>query len=226
MYPRIFISHHFYLGLNITLTEHFHHVIHVLRKGVGDCLCCVDLDGSIWDARIVDIENDSYSIEVISLKLQDSKDASYSIAFGNIRPHRAAMLVEKCTEIGIDNFYPLITDYVQVRHCNCARLERVGLSAAQQSQRSRLPKVYEMQKLEELPLNEEWVVAVPGASDYLGSGNRKIVGALIGPEGGFSYKEVEWCVSRGVRTVNLGRRILRAETACIVAATLLVSKEV
>jgi len=151
-----------------------------------------------------------------------------------IKGQRFDWVLEKGTELGVAAFVPAVSGRSQVRpsQASSARLERwrrVIVEAAEQSGRSRLPGI-------SLPLPfEEACAAGAGFRILPWEGEREVslgdllaaqqlavpaVSLFIGPEGGFPLDEVQLARRQGVRTVSLGRRVLRAETAAIVAVAL------
>ncbi|MEK7848775.1 MAG: RsmE family RNA methyltransferase [Chloroflexota bacterium] len=140
------------------------------------------------------------------------------------------LVLQKGTELGISAFYPVfslrsvVTD---VRPNKQGRWGRVLSEAAEQSGRGRLPLLAEpvlfadacegLEGLSLLPYEEEKAV---GLKEVLRRGDRPSpINLFIGPEGRFEAEEVEFARSRGIIPVCLGPRILRAETAGLVAAT-------
>ena len=140
------------------------------------------------------------------------------------------LVLQKGTEVGVSAFYPVfslrsvVTD---VRPHKQERWERVLTEAAEQSGRGRLPLLSEpvlftdacegVEGLSLIPYEGE---GVTGLKEVLRS--NKVDGLLnlfIGPEGGFEDQEVDFARSQGITPVSLGPRILRAETAGLVAAT-------
>jgi 16S rRNA (uracil1498-N3)-methyltransferase len=151
-----------------------------------------------------------------------------------IRPNRFDLVLEKGTEIGVSRFVPLITarSQNQVEEPSAARAERwqrIVTEAAEQSGRGRVPAVESPQTFGEalpqspglrlLPYEEEHSSGGRSLGDYLrGLRERpQVVSVFIGPEGGFEPEEVELARREGAAVVTLGPRVLRSETAGIVA---------
>lgn len=151
---------------------------------------------------------------------------------------RIEWLFQKGTELGVSAFMPLITDRTERKVLGKEeRLQRILKEAAEQSGRGKVPNLLEARKFEKIFLSDagERIVVVPhpGAeqkfSDFckkklMKDGLKEIV-ICVGPEGGFTHREIEIAKSNGAHLVSLGNRILRAETvgmvmAMIVAAAL------
>lgn len=143
------------------------------------------------------------------------------VAFVPVKGERPELVVQKLTEIGVDDIYPLAPTTRSVVKWdaervdkNHARLAKVSREASMQSRRVWLPIVHEIRTLESVVTLEGCVVADPNGRS-LSSADRLIV---VGPEGGFSTDELA-----SATTVSLGESILRAETAAIVAGALMVN---
>jgi 16S rRNA (uracil1498-N3)-methyltransferase len=132
------------------------------------------------------------------------------------------LVVQKLTEVGIDDIYPLApTAYSVVKweadraEKHHLRLAKVAREAAMQSRRVWLPEVHRVQSLASLMADHTVAFAEPGGAP-LDVSHHLVV---VGPEGGFSHEELQGAPA----TVSLGESVLRAETAAIVAGTLMVS---
>jgi 16S rRNA (uracil1498-N3)-methyltransferase len=147
-------------------------------------------------------------------------------------------LVEKATEVGVSRIIPLITARSVVRaeagSNKTERWRRIAVEAAEQSGRSSVPVVEGPLQLSEAIDSVGGVGVLPyeGAGEGAPSIQEALtdridelfataeVSLFIGPEGGFEEEEVRTAVGRGISVVTLGRRVLRAETAGLVASTL------
>ena len=138
---------------------------------------------------------------------------------------RTEWLLEKATEIGVDEITPIFTFHSERRRLRHDRMERILLAAMKQSQRAWLPQLH-------APLGfDSFLEQDFGASQCLLAYIDDLVNSLlqdtyhprkdvviaIGPEGGFSAAEVEKARGKGFTTVSLGPYRLRTETAGIVA---------
>jgi 16S rRNA (uracil1498-N3)-methyltransferase len=142
------------------------------------------------------------------------------VAFAPVKGEKPEVIVQKLTEIGIDEIIPLTPTRFSVVKWDSARaekllerLQRVAREAAMQSRRVWLPKVCGVTPLASVLAQYSASLAEPGGKPV--DGNDRCV--VIGPEGGFAPEELEQCTKR----VSLGESILRAETAAIVAGALM-----
>ncbi|HAE92724.1 RsmE family RNA methyltransferase [Tissierella praeacuta] len=147
------------------------------------------------------------------------------------------LIVQKCTEVGVKKFYPVITHRSVVKikdikkeQSKVERWNSIADEAAKQSKRDILPKVQNIVSFDEMIdlLKDEDNIIVPYEDEkgtvikekLKGISNKKIH-LIIGPEGGFEPSEIEKLKNVGANIVTLGPRILRTETAGIVAATII-----
>ena len=146
-------------------------------------------------------------------------------------------IVQKATEIGVKEIYPIITNRTVVKIDNnkkeknkVDRWNKISEEAAKQSKRDIIPKVNSVLSFKEMIniLKDEENILVPyenqegiGIKDIIKKISNKKIHVIIGPEGGFEEEEIEELKDIGSNTVSLGPRILRTETAGIVALSIL-----
>jgi 16S rRNA (uracil1498-N3)-methyltransferase len=134
-------------------------------------------------------------------------------------------VIEKATELGVQAITPVRSRHVIARRPSHERWRRIALAAAKQSGRTQVPRVEEPVALEALLAAPRpglgvlvWEGEAAGLADLPGAA--AAVTLVVGPEGGFAAAEVERARAHGFVTLGLGPRILRAETAAIVATAL------
>lgn len=203
------------------------HVTQVLRKRVGDELTLVDGKGSWFRAVISDLGKRRCVLEV-ETAFNYAPRASHRLSL-YVAPtkniDRFEWMLEKATEIGVDEIFPIISEHSERSRLRPDRLERVLESAMKQSLRAWLPVLHPVGKLADvmtdLPEGTTGFFAylgdreVPLLRDTCPTGQD--VRVFIGPEGGFSPSEAELAKSRGYSWVSLGPNRLRTETAAITA---------
>jgi 16S rRNA (uracil1498-N3)-methyltransferase len=199
------------------LGEDRHHFERVLRLRPGAPITISDGQGA-WRWAGFGAELTVRS----EVSLVPAPEPAVTIGFALLKGERPELVVQKLTEIGVDRIVPLRADRCVVQwggeraERHLARLRRVAREAAMQCRRARLPEILPVATTARL-------AAEPGAVLADASGDppdlrRPLV--LVGPEGGWSETERELAVPR----VALGPHVLRAETAAIVAGTLLVAR--
>ena len=142
------------------------------------------------------------------------------IAFAPVKGEKPELIVQKLTELGIDEIIPLAPTVRSVVRWDSAkaakqtgRLQRVANEASMQSRRVWLPVVHPVTQLADLASRHEVAFAEPGGVE-VSAVHRTIV---VGPEGGFAPDEL----GNSISSVSLGESVLRAETAAIVAGALM-----
>ena len=139
---------------------------------------------------------------------------------------RTEWAIEKCVEMGVDEITLLLCDHSERKTVNIDRLQKILVSAAKQSLKTRFPILHPMTKMTDLQIAGDRFIAhcIEG---YKASDNKYALQqcvqrghattVLIGAEGDFSPAEVEWALANGYKPVSLGAARLRTETAAIVA---------
>lgn len=221
--PRIFVDydrleHEQYV--RVTNQHDTHHLIRVMRCKITDLVECVTINGVAWECRIHEIQRSLIIVIVMNQISQLSSQIKPSLAFALVRPNRTALIIEKCTEVGITDFYPLITERTQIdtKHINFDRLHTVAKSAAQQSRQLHIPTIHAPKYLHQLAIDNSCAICCTSAQSTNRLSSAEITTALVGPEGGFTEEEEQYCIANGAIAASLGISILRTETAAIIAA--------
>jgi 16S rRNA (uracil1498-N3)-methyltransferase len=206
----------------------------VLRLRVGDHVLLLDNTGREYEVELTALTpTASQGVVLVSRQGAGEPNVRLVLYQALIKGQRFDWVLEKGTELGVAGFVPVVSSRSQLRvsQASAARTERwrrVVVEAAEQSGRCRLPEISSPLSFEEACASAAGLRILPwegerevGLRDVLaGEGAIDAVSLFVGPEGGFPPEEVELARRQGVRTVSLGRRILRAETAAIVAAAL------
>jgi 16S rRNA (uracil1498-N3)-methyltransferase len=215
----------------ITLTGREFDHLRVLRATIGDPVTVFDGAGLEADSQVIGVDEMSITLELGEIRavtLEPPK--AITLAIGLLKADKLADVVRACTELGVNKFQLLITEFSDAKEIGAQKLERlrrISLEAAKQCRRSVVPEILEPIKLIHLEPGSCSIVAHPGS----GIRAREVitwdspVTVITGPEGGFSSREIELLESRGVTQVGLGPRILRAETAPIALIAALTAAE-
>jgi len=196
-----------------------HHLVKVLRIRESDVISVSDGRGS-WATATLRPDGELGLLE--GPHFVPAPTHRLGVAFVPVKGEKPELVVQKLTEIGIDDIFPLApTAYSVVKweadraEKHHVRLAKVAREAAMQSRRVWLPEVHRVQMLANLMTDHAVAFAEPGGAP-LDASHHLVV---VGPEGGFSHEELHGAPA----TVSLGESVLRAETAAIVAGTLMVS---
>lgn len=205
------------------------HAVRVLRYGVGDEILLTDGRGSTYKAVITSAHPRRCEFRVLtSEKQQRGHDFHLHIAIAPTKNiERLEWMVEKCTEIGVDEITPLLCRFSERKQLRIDRLEKIILSAAKQSLTPYLPVLHDLTPYDEFIRSHrpderaQCFIAHCYESDkrLLRSEIQpgKDITVLIGPEGDFSEQEVQDALQIGYLPVSLGKSRLRTETAGVVA---------
>ncbi len=232
---RLFLSEDCIAENTVAITGSLiHRLRNVLRLGAGDHI--VVLDNSGWEYEVELRTTGRNRLEgVVTNKALAAGEPRTRITLYQalLKGSSFEMVLQKCTEIGVMSFVPMVCERCVAGEPTSNRLSRWGniiVEAAQQSRRGKLPVLHSLVQFKEaceigagasiLPWEGE---GVRGVGDVLRSLPRAEdapeISIFVGPEGGFSVGEVQYAQSWGITPVSLGKRILRAETAGLVAAT-------
>jgi 16S rRNA (uracil1498-N3)-methyltransferase len=205
-----------------------------LRLNVGDSLFLTNGKGVLAEVLIIKIQKDNYTIDVKNI---NENYGELSVALGLAIPildnrERFEFALEKAIELGISDFYPIITKYTQKKIINIERLKQKAIAAIEQCKRSVLPNIHEPIRLQELlKLNspyEQFIISDMDGEylqDNVPSTPLRMSLIFVGPEGGFSDDELELFHSDArCSFIKLSSRRLRAETAAITVLGIISSK--
>jgi len=212
------------------------HISRVLRLQVGNSIIIVAPDGSAGLAEINSILVDSVVCTLKETILED-KETSLNVYLAQGLPKSDKMdyIVQKAVELGVKGIYPMDAEHSVVQYDQAKknkRLERwqkIAVEAAKQCGRARVPIVEPIRGLAAIlgSLEGETVVLMLyegqtalGMKEALAKYRAQNYLLLVGPEGGFSAKEVALCQDHGACIVTLGPRILRTETAALAGVSI------
>jgi len=179
-----------------------HHLLKVLRITEHDVVSVCDGRGS-WITAKLDKHGELHPLSEVFTSVP--RKNLLSVAFAPVKGEKPEVIVQKLTELGIDQIIPLAPT---------RRSRKIAREAAMQSRRTWLPSIHSITALADVLAMPGCAIAEPGGVEI--SRDHHIV--VIGPEGGFAPDEL----TTQVPTVSLGESILRAETAAIVAGALMV----
>lgn len=217
--PRLYVSD---VGDVISLSEEQkHHLINVLKCRDDAIVHVFNARIGEWQARLK-IAGRGKRCDVQLLRQQcvvePYESTEKALAFCIIKPHRLMIMLEKCCELGIRRFLPIISDYTNEQLINVKRCQDAIVAAIEQSGRIHIPVLDKPRKLSDFCAEYRQRVVICDGGGESGQINQEDV-FLIGPEGGFSHEEYNlFC---GMRKYKLCDGILRSETAAIAAATVL-----
>ena len=210
--------------------EQSHYIKDVMRLKVGDNFSVFNTQGE-WNASIMSFDKDGAQIKIIN-KLRDKKnEQNIWLAFTLIKQNSLNFLIQKGTELGVQNFIPILSERTMVKNINTKRIKKIIIESSEQSNRISIPEIKSLEPLKNFlsnfPKNGCLVFCDINcnSSDLKNIFLKKDLGPiciLIGPEGDFSENERK--LINGLSqtySISLAKNILRAETAAIAAVTLI-----
>ncbi len=221
-----FFTNEIQTGRAVVRGDDVKHIAKVLRLKRGDAVQLCDGCGNECDAAVSEILSDAVTFETAPWRRANT-EPDVSVTLFQCLPKAGKMetIIQKCVELGACAFVP-----VQSERCvvvlkppyegRIERWQRVSEEAAKQSRRGVIPKVslpVALDKLDLAPFDTALVAYENEHAVSLKAALREDCGRrvaiVIGPEGGFSEAEIAKLSAKGARTVTLGTRILRTETA-------------
>lgn len=214
--------------------EEAQHAIKVLRLRPGDEVMLMDGDGSFFRAEVTAVDNRHCFYDILEeLPQVPQWKGHIHLAIAPTKMNdRIEWMVEKATEVGIDEFSFLECQFSERRNMKVDRIKRIVVSAVKQSRKSHMPLVNELTTFrkfiachgdgqryiahcyEEVPRRNLFgeLCQLAGTED---------ITVLVGPEGDFSIDEVRTAVDAGYISVDLGKSRLRTETAGLSAVMMM-----
>lgn len=212
------------------------HIGSVLRGKIGDMITVCDGEGKDYQCEITAITKKEVTARIVDIFTNNNEpDIKITLYQAIPKSDKMELVIQKCIEIGVDRIVPVNTDHTVVKlegreDKKLIRWNKIAEAAAKQCGRGKIPEVSGVLDFR-TAVNE--AVGLDGViipyekekestlKSYIKNYRGKTIGVFIGPEGGFSEREVEYAIEKGVTSVTLGKRILRTETAGLVASVIL-----
>lgn len=237
MARKFYVSYNGELTSNQTVVlsgDEYNHIVNVSRKKVDEQIVLVDGKGNDIIAQIVSIGKKDVTIKIIDIvKSQVECDNNVVVFQALVKGDKFELITQKLTEIGVKKIVPFCSEFCQVKPntTRLDRLEKIGVEALKQCGGAKKIEIENIrtfeQMLDEVKKCDLVLFAYENSTDNLsqqlfaGLENKPLsVGLIVGSEGGFSQAEVQKLISlKNVKIISMGKRILRAETACIALAS-------
>lgn len=228
----------FYKGLladTIKITgSDAHHLMHVMRAKAGQLVTVVDDNGQVAAMEMVAFSDSAVTLQLKEHLAADTESPlKIMLAQCLLKADKMDMVVQKAVELGAVGVIPISSQNCVARYdakkgaARKDRWQKIADEAAKQCGRTALLKVRPIvtlwQFIADMQANDSSLVFFyeneneQSAKEYLRSLKAKQIVLLVGPEGGFSLDEAKLIEEAGGKSVTLGPRILRAETAALTA---------
>ncbi|MCM8762675.1 MAG: 16S rRNA (uracil(1498)-N(3))-methyltransferase [Candidatus Omnitrophica bacterium] len=212
--------------------EKAHYLINVLRLKKGDEFEVINGKGKCFLLLIKEISKKEINCEVKNISgCNIESPISIILAQGILKGNKMDLVIQKATELGVKEIVPIVTERSQLKETRkLNRWQKIAEEASKQSGRSIVPLIHKSIEFIELIDNyksrtrkglifyEKDGISLKDAIKKLDNNNNLLI--IIGPEGGFTREEVNYAKEKGLIITSLGKRILRSETAAIVAIAL------
>ena len=212
------------------------HITKVLRLGAGDRITVFDTESTEYEGILTDISSKAIALRVHNTRhLQTESELELNLFQAILKGNRMDGIISQATQLGVSEIFPVISERTQVRStAKVDRWNKIALESTKQCGRATPPVVSEpvdlQRSLEIRNESEMKIILYENQSellrDYMSSHEKSVrtINLFIGPEGGFSEREITLAKGKGYTVLGLGERILRAETASVVSLALLQSR--
>lgn len=213
------------------------HIKDVLRLRIDEEVE-ISSEGFTYTCKIGSLEKSKITVSILD-KIKGSNEPPMDLILyqGLAKGSKMDLIIQKGTEVGITEFYPLATNRsivkikdIKKEQSKVERWNSITDGAAKQSKRDVIPQVKNIITFDEMIelLKDEENIIVPYEDEKANTIKKDLqnikdgkIHLIIGPEGGFESSEIEKLKLIDAKIVTLGPRILRTETAGIVAASII-----
>jgi 16S rRNA (uracil1498-N3)-methyltransferase len=227
---RSFLDAPLALGQRLALPEATsNHLVRVLRLEIGDACVLFNGDGHDYQARILGLQKRGAEVEITGrIEVKNESPLRITLAQGIARGEKMDLILQKATELGVAVIAPVVTDRTEVK-LDAERSDKklnhwrgVIAAACEQCGRARLPEILLPQTLDRFAAGDRnarrFILDPAGKLSLPEAGlNEDTLTLAIGPEGGFSERDIATLKVAGYEGLRMGPRILRTETAGMAA---------
>lgn len=232
------------LFLDVPLSENFtitgddaKHLLYSMRVRPEQEFTIVDKDGKVVQAKVVACSADTVQMKFLHYIDNADTEPLIDVVLAQCLPKGDKMeyIVQKAVELGVKSIVPVVSQHCVVKYDAKKKLQRqqkwqkIADEAAKQCGRTIKPEVEAIIDFKQLAENysdytclicyeAEDQLSIKEALQSINSDKYLI---LIGPEGGLSKDEVEFCKQNNFKSISLGKRILRTETASLAVLSIL-----
>lgn len=215
------------------------HIYKVLRLGKGEKISINNLNGKEFIGEIVNLTKEKVTVKILE-QLDAICESNINIHLYQGMPKASKMdgIVQKGTELGVNKIIPLWTKRVIIRRGEASqskvdRWKKIAIESCKQCKRNTIPTIEQGIDMKELylrlksydliivPYENSEDSGIKAVKEKLNEKEIKNIAIIIGPEGGFETDEIEKLKALRGEIVTLGRRILRTETAGVIASAII-----
>jgi len=226
--------HRFYVDKDTALKHDFwlhdqrliHQWRNVLRMQAGQEVVLFDGVGEDRLYKIAELTDKEAHLQMVTELERKTPAKEIYLLWSLLKKDKNDWVLQKCTELGVSHFVPLIAERSEKTGFNLERAEKIVIEAAEQCGRSDIPAVRDpitiATAIEELKDKTDLYICEQGEESTTTSVSDQPNGIFIGPEGGWSEAEMQLFKNQNLKHLNLHDFTLRAETAAVAAVTKLV----
>lgn len=207
--------------------EHSHYFINVLRLKEGDKIRIFNMNDGEYLGSIHEANKKSCTVKIVKLERCPEKTNKLYLIQSIIKNDRMLQILDMATQIGVTDIIPIISDRVQNKKINYERYSKCLIESTEQSERIIPPILHDIHRFDNLvqiiELDKIFLASeIENSKNVLTKeliGKSKKIGFIIGPEGGFTDREIN-LLSKipNLISISLGNNVLRSETASIALA--------
>lgn len=219
----------------ITNPREIHHLKNVLRLKPEDRITVFDGKGTEGDGTILSVAAQKVVLQLECIRNSPQKKLSVVLACAIPKRTKFESIIEKCTELGVDEIIPLKTQRSEViltaekSRKKILRYQTVAVNAARQAKRTTVPGIHQLTDFSDVlktyttPQTLSLIPALTGARRTLREAltskkeDHAQILFLVGPEGDFTPQEINLAVTHGCIPISLGETVLKVETAAVTA---------
>ena len=218
--------------LNLEKSD-YHHIKNVMRMKKGDLIKVV-YDGICYDCELTAV-SDVCKFKIVNKYQNKKENINITLAFSMIKEQKQNLMLQKATELGVNDFIPLKTKHSIINieskkeTAKIERWQKICKEASEQSFRTKVPKINNITNIKNITFDEYDLKIVCSLNKNAKNIKKvlqnktkydKII-LIVGPEGGLASEEEDYLVSKGFVLTSLGDNVLRAETAPLVAISMI-----
>ncbi|WP_289128768.1 16S rRNA (uracil(1498)-N(3))-methyltransferase [uncultured Megamonas sp.] len=212
------------------------HLLYAMRVRPEQVFTIVDRESKVAQAKVISCTSDTVQLKLLQYIEDADTEAPIEVVVAQCLPKGDKMefIVQKAVELGASSVVPVVSRHCVVKYDDKKKLARqqkwqkIADEAVKQCGRTIKPTVEAIVSLEQLAKDyADYTRFIcyeaedkQSFKEMLQSADSKKYLILIGPEGGFAPEEVQLCKDAGFKSISMGKRILRAETASIAALTI------
>jgi 16S rRNA (uracil1498-N3)-methyltransferase len=236
--PQFFIKASYIINNNCIIKgEDFHHLKNVRRAKIGDVIDLRSDNGFVYKGRISEVNPDSVKAEITErvMEVRRETDLFLTMYISMLKGKTFEIALQKAVEVGVNKIVPVMTErtipVVDKKVAKKTRWQKIAENAAKQCLRKEIPVVEDISGFKEAVINDASGIKIiahteetgKDLKEYLSNKKRNhYVSLMVGPEGGFSDREISFAAENGWDQIIFGFTDLRAETASIVLPAILI----